>query len=227
MRLALQLATLAGLVVAAPLPKQLLNLTLLTSAAASEGAVCLDNSPAAYYFLKGAKATSFYIHQQGGGWCNSDADCLSRSKTPLGSSKTYAAQVEEDSGTFSPDPAVNPLMHDWSKIFLPYCDGGSQTGDLAEPVAVGGERVFYRGHRILRAVIAAVLADTGLAAATEVVVGGCSAGGLSTYLHADEWRAALPPAAKVVALPDSGFFVRFYTTERHWRTPHPLALTLG
>jgi hypothetical protein len=32
-RLALQLATLAGLVVAAPLPKQLLNLTLLTSAA--------------------------------------------------------------------------------------------------------------------------------------------------------------------------------------------------
>jgi hypothetical protein len=42
--------------------------------------------------------------------------------------------------------------------------------------------------------------------AAEVVVSGCSAGGLSTYLHADEWAAALP-AARVTALPDSGFFL--------------------
>lgn len=38
-------------------------------------------------------------------------------------------------------------------------------------------------------------------------VSGCSAGGLATYLHTDEWRARLPSGAKVVGLPDSGFFL--------------------
>lgn len=42
--------------------------------------------------------------------------------------------------------------------------------------------------------------------ATDVVVGGCSAGGLAAYLHADEW-AAVVPRAKVAALSDSGFFI--------------------
>lgn len=210
MRVLLQLAFLAGSAPAAlggALPNQIFNITYLTAAAAREGAVCLDGSPAAYYFFKGAKASSFYLHQQGGGWCSSDADCLSRSKTALGSSKGYAPQMQENTGYFSPDPAVNPLMHDWSKVFLPYCDGGSQTGDLEESVAVGGSHIFYRGHRILRALIPAVLEATGMGAATEVVLSGCSAGGLSTFIHADTWRAALPPAAKVAALPDSGFFL--------------------
>ena len=215
--LTLQLATLAGLALAAPPPPQIFDITYLTAAAANEGAVCLDGSPAAFYFFRGAKASSFYLHQQGGGWCSSDEDCFGRSKTALGSSKNYTQKIQENSGYFSNDPLVNPMMHDWSKLYIPYCDGGSQTGDLTEPVAVGGSHIFYRGHRILRALIPVVLAATGMGAASEVVLSGCSAGGLSTFLHADEWRAALPPAAKVAALPDSGFFLLVP------RRPPPLA----
>ena len=48
----------------------------------------------------------------------------------------------------------------------------------------------------------------GLGAASDVVVSGCSAGGLATYLHVDRWAAALPKA-KVRGLPDSGFFLDF------------------
>jgi hypothetical protein len=51
-----------------------------------------------------------------------------------------------------------------------------------------------------------------MARASEVVVSGCSAGGLSTFLHADEWAAALPAAAKVAAMPDSGFFADYNYT---------------
>ena len=51
----------------------------------------------------------------------------------------------------------------------------------------------------------------GLGSATDVVISGCSAGGLSTFLHADTWGAALP-TAKVVALPDSGFFRNYNAT---------------
>ena len=65
-------------------------------------------------------------------------------------------------------------------------------------------------HRILKANIAALKAK-GLDAATEVVVSGCSAGGLATFLHADAWGAALP-GAKVTAMPDSGFFLDYNAT---------------
>lgn len=76
---------------------------------------------------------------------------------------------------------ANPPLYTYSKVFLPYGDGTSQVSDLAEPVSVGNSTVFYRGARVLRALIAR-LAATELAGATEVVIGGGSAGGLSTYL---------------------------------------------
>ena len=82
---------------------------------------------------------------------------------------------------------------------------------MAAPVPVGNQTIFYRGHRILRAFQAHLVA-TALAGAAEVVLAGCSAGGLSTYLHADEWRAALPRATHVTALADSGFFPNFNHT---------------
>lgn len=188
---------------------QVFTLTLLTDAV-NEGAVSLDGSPAAYYLFEGAEKNKWYIHQQGGGWCSSDDDCLSRSKGALGSTKGLKPTETIDGGYFSSDPAVNPLMWNFSKIFLPYTDGGSQTGDLTEPVKVGNSTIYYRGHRILNAMISALKARA-LNTATEVIVSGCSAGGLATFLHADEWGAALPNA-KVTAMPDSGFFLDYNAT---------------
>merc|ERR1712217_32045 len=47
--------------------------------------------------------------------------------------------------------------------------------------------------------------------ATDVVVSGCSAGGLATFLHCDHWADAIKHAtngaAKVACMPDSGFFL--------------------
>lgn len=103
------------------------------------------------------------------------------------------------------------VCQNWTKVYLKYCDGSSQTGDVAAPVHVGNGTIFYRGHRILRAVLS-YLSSTWLAGATDVVVSGCSAGGLSTYLHADEWTEALSPTSRVTALPDSGFFPAYNHT---------------
>ena len=189
---------------------QVFELTLLTDAAKNDGAVSLDGSPGAFYFYEGAEKKKFYIHQQGGGWCSSDADCLSRSKGALGSSKGLKPTENIAGGYFDNTPEINPLMWNWTKVFLPYTDGGSQTGDLDAPVSVGNATIYYRGHRILKANIAALKAK-GLDAATEVVVSGCSAGGLATFLHADAWGAALP-GAKVTAMPDSGFFLDYNAT---------------
>ncbi len=49
---------------------------------------------------------------QGGGWCESLIDCYGRSKTSLGSSKTFDPIVDFDQvgGYFSSNPESNPQV---------------------------------------------------------------------------------------------------------------------
>ena len=63
---------------------------ILDEAAARDGAVCLDGSPAVVYISLGTEPTKFYVHQQGGGWCNDLDGCAARAFTALGSSKRCA-----------------------------------------------------------------------------------------------------------------------------------------
>lgn len=189
-------------------PPAVATLYLLKEAAQQTGAVCLDGSPAGVYIVRGS-VSKWVVYQQGGGWCSSDENCAARANTTLGSSTTYPANsttVMLENSYLSNDPAVNPL-YDWTKVYMSYCDGSSQTTDLEAPVVYNGQSVYHRGARIIRALIPFLL-NEGLAAASQVVVTGCSAGGLSTYLHADKWSAALPNAS-VVAMPDSGFFLNY------------------
>eukprot|EP00937_MAST-01D_sp_MAST-1D-sp2_P000842 g842.t1 len=103
------------------------------------------------------------------------------------------------------DAALNPLMHDWTFVWLPYCDGGSFLGDAAG--ASGRTALQFRGKRIREALIASLRATAAFGAATDVVVGGCSAGGAAAYFHADWYAAQAPAGARVRAMPDSGWFV--------------------
>lgn len=203
--------------VAQPQP-QVAELVLLSQAATEEGAVCLDGSPSAYYIYRGAETRKWIIHQNGGGWCSSPIDCAQRSNTTLGTSRFFPPTTPmsnysylDNEGYTRTNATENPLMYNWTIVDLMYCDGSSQTSDLTAPMVVPGwpAPIYHRGARILRATIASLLA-AGLANATDVVVSGCSAGGLSTYLHADKWAAALKPSgARVAALADSGFFLDY------------------
>lgn len=65
--------------------------------------------------------------------------------------------------------------------------------------------LYFRGRVNLAAVVAAAKARHRLLDATDVVVGGDSAGGLATYWSADWWAEQLP-TSRVAAAPDSGFF---------------------
>ncbi|CAJ1358422.1 unnamed protein product [Effrenium voratum] len=185
---------------------------LLTEAAA-DGAVCLDGSAPAYYIAPGSGdgANKWYIHHQGGGWCESLDDCLGRSKTALGSSSGYPETMELSSGYFSNSSSVNPLMYNWNKVHMSYCDGGSFSGDNDTVTVYKGAKLHFRGRRI-REAIAKDLMAKGLGRASDLVVSGCSAGGLATYLHTDQWCHTLKsaqPSAKCVGLPDSGFFLDY------------------
>eukprot|EP01052_Picozoa_sp_SAG31_P008464 SAG31_NODE_429_length_15801_cov_6.878551_3_plen_422_part_00 len=187
----------------------------LVSAAKKDNAVCLDGSPGLYYHRPGTGTgtSKWYIHQEGGGWCSSIAACQGRSQTNLGSSKNYTATVSMNAGYFSLEPAVNPLMHNWNMVYFKYCDGGSFSGSNASstpPDSAGGTRLHWRGKHILNGGITDMLRHRGLAKATEVVVSGCSAGGLAAFLHCDHLADRIHkeglPSAKVVCMPDSGLF---------------------
>jgi len=105
--------------------------------------------------------------------------------------------------SFSRDPTINPLMGNWTFVYLPYCDGGSFTGNATSPSA---PLLYFHGLPIRQAVVASLRANYGFDLTTDIVIGGCSAGGLSAYIHTD-WYAAQVPKAKARGLPDSGFFM--------------------
>lgn len=173
------------------------------------GAFCLDGSPGGYYWSNGtgANASRWILHFEGGGWCVNETDCLARAGSDLGSSLTWAREIPAYAGMMSGDPAINPDFHDWSKLVVPYCDGASYSGDVSEPYKTSsGELVFFRGRRILDAVLASAL-KRGLSSATHVILRGSSAGGLGTYIHSDYIKQKLPASVDMVAFADAGLFM--------------------
>ena len=66
------------------------NLTLLPQPSTTDAPACLDGSPYGVYFRKSPTMSSKYtMFIQGGGWCYDEHDCLSRSKTDIGSSTKW------------------------------------------------------------------------------------------------------------------------------------------
>ncbi|CAK0806565.1 unnamed protein product [Prorocentrum cordatum] len=103
-----------------------------------------------------------------------------------------------------------------------YCDGNSFSGNRDEPVVVTGldgkaKPLYFRGKRIIDATLQTLL-TLGLSRAENVLLSGCSAGGLATYLHTDyvyDWlRSANVPMKKFRSAPISGFFLLHNTVEK-------------
>ena len=95
-------------------------------------------------------------------------------------------------------------------MFAPYCDGSSWTGDAEAPVPTAangtgqGRPIYYRGRRLLDALLDSVLA-AGLRGARQLLWAGCSAGGLTTYLHADYVASRVSAGTRTLALADAMF----------------------
>ncbi len=176
------------------------------------GAVCLDGSPAGFYFLKASDAAGtnrFQIFLQGGGWCTSPENCLARSKTELGSSNNWPQETNQG-GLMSSDCQKNYQFCSYNKVFVGYCDGNSFSGNRTQPLNVGGANIYFRGDRIIEAVIARLAQDFGLKTANTVMLSGCSAGGLASILQANHVYYLLkqyaPSVSRFGVVPLSGIF---------------------
>lgn len=175
-------------------------------------ALCLDGSPAAYYISKDGDPKKIYLEFEGGGWCTGSNsisetldDCLSRSKTNLGSSKAYTATVTYANGVLSTNELNN--FKDWTRVLLKYCDGSGHQGTKKNPVSYKGTDLYFRGHNVtVRQLNTLEKNNKIFSEATHVVVGGDSAGGLAVFLWTNYIKDRVR-AGKVWAVPDSGIFL--------------------
>ncbi|KAF3494213.1 hypothetical protein DY000_02056868 [Brassica cretica] len=175
----------------------------LIHGADSKGAVCLDGTLPGYHLDRGfgSGANSWLIHLEGGGWCNNRSSCVFRKTTRRGSSK-FMEKALNFTGILSNKPQENPDFFNWNRIKLRYCDGASFSGDSQDE----DSQIFYRGKRIWQAAMEEFM-SLGMQKAEQALLSGCSAGGLASILHCDDFRERLPLSTKVKCLSDAGMFL--------------------
>ncbi|KAL3650496.1 Pectin acetylesterase 9 [Castilleja foliolosa] len=184
--------------------RRLVKMTLVRNAS-SIGAYCLDGSLPAYHLDRGfgAGVNNWLLQFEGGGWCNDIKSCWERAPTRRGSTR-YMSRVEVFSGILSSNASLNPDFYNWNRVKLRYCDGASFAGDAI--FQNGTSLLYFRGQRIWRAIILDLL-PKGLGQAKKALLSGCSAGGLATFHHCDNFTSYLPKNASVKCLSDAGFFL--------------------
>ncbi|XP_031108750.1 pectin acetylesterase 11-like [Ipomoea triloba] len=101
-----------------------------------KGAVCLDGTPSAYYYEQGQGdgANNWLVFLQGGGWCVNQTDCFNRATYGKSSGSTKNISLTFTFRDFlSNNPTNNPDFYNWNRVYVPYCDGSSFTGDVEAP----------------------------------------------------------------------------------------------
>ena len=190
----------------------------------------IDGSPALYYLGRNASSTKYVIWLEGGGICQSLADCQNRAKGSLGSSRRSLPVQNVGQGMMLADRAANPDFYEWNRVYVPYVSGDVwggaapqplnpflDKGDGSKELMPTGTVGFFQGHLIVEEVLSSLKQASGLADATEVILTGCSAGGigaitncdyvadtLTAFRKADRGDAAVGP--RVSCRPEAGWF---------------------
>lgn len=184
-------------------PQPLMVPLTLINGADSKGAVCLDGTLPGYHWHRGSGtgANSWLVELEGGGWCNNVRTCVYRKTTRRGSSKFMEKQIAF-TGLLSNKAEENPDFYNWNRVKVRYCDGASFAGE-GQDEANG---LYFRGQRIWQAAMDELM-DKGMRKADQALLAGCSAGGLASILHCDQFRALFPASIKVKCLSDAGLFL--------------------
>lgn len=195
--------------------------TIEVPGAAVAGAIYPDHSPAKFE-LNFTGSQGWVVHLSGGGWrfLSNKTTSIDGSVPELSPDGVKFRTVTDDTicappstahgcygycdGILSTDPHINPLFHDYNKVFVPI-SGTSFTGnrDSLSPYPV-------RGARILKAVIDYLQTQYNMSSATDVITTGGSSGGLATYLVCDrvgDMVKAANASTRYSCLADAGFFM--------------------
>lgn len=155
---------------------------------AEPDARCIDGSPGSYYYKKGfgSGIDKWIIFFEGGGWCYDMEKCRARSKEYLGSSSQQQEEgcdkaLSKGGYLSGYKHASNGVSYNFNQVYVNYCDGGSFAGDAE--VAYRGTTLHFKGSKIRRGVITDLMTRFDMAAASDVVLIGASAGGIVAYIR--------------------------------------------
>ncbi len=173
-------------------------------------AVCNDGTPAVYYFKRGsdADANHWLIFLEGGGWCSNGPACTYRwSSLRTLMTSQGAPDTLTMGGILSTSVQYNPDFANFTQVYVKYCSSDMYSGDGQQQV--NGKPMQFRGHKIVAALIADLEDPTTIPApnlknASEVLLGGSSAGSYGAASNLD-WLAAQLPWANVKGVLDSSW----------------------
>ena len=106
----------------------------------------------------------------------------------------------------SPDPIRNPLFHNWTKAYFPYCDGSYHEGTRFEPLEYKDASLYFRGSNNTLTSIAYLEEKLKIFDADRLVVSGISAGAMGSSLWGNYiYKQSRKPEGVSLIL-DSGIF---------------------
>ena len=178
-----------------------------------DGVKCLDGSPALYFIGNdaGADRSKYVFWLEGGGACAHEADCKLRAKSRLGSSTKWPNQMPPPEDLMKANLTVNPDFANFTHVFVPYCSGDLWIGQASKAMNPFTDKTdsngpgwqgFFQGHMIIEQVLDTVVGKNKV---NELVLTGCSAGGMGTFYNCD-FVAAKFPNAKIRCRPEAGYF---------------------
>eukprot|EP00461_Guttulinopsis_vulgaris_P001546 UN01546 len=189
-------------------------------------ATCLDaTTPGGHYVdysLNPANTHKIMLFFEGGAWTTTPKQSYTRSQGTLGSSKDWALTKSfVNLGILSSNTTKNPVFSEFNRVYIPYCDGTSHGG--TETIEYNGVKLTHHGDYIVDAHLEILftemkqrMADAGNENNPEIVVAGCSAGGIASLLNTYKIRETAHiifrnDNIKVVTIPCSGVFLEAKT----------------
>lgn len=187
-------------------------------------AVCMDGSPAAYYWNPAVRTTNTWLVYLGWGkWCHDEKSCTIRCGPPnrINSNNTRCSskalpETATFSGIFKPD---DNRLKGINQVFVSYCTSDAHMGNTT---AFGFQ---FRGHPVVQSVLRDLVDRRGLGSRGSgskgrdlLIFGGGSAGARGAMVHLDyvqEMLGAAGAHVDVVGFLDSNFDIevdRFRTS---------------
>jgi hypothetical protein len=172
------------------------------------GGLCLDGSPAGFYYEPSSSANSsdtWMIYLQGGGACYTQEGCVSRSKEALGSSTNWSRTMSSACPNCD-DESMAPAFIEGHHVYIKYCTGDTYRGTRTE-VSAATWGLHFDGHLNFARIVDELVANYSLrdSSRSRILLWGGSAGGIGTFVNADYLSSRFPQSL-VKAAPDAGFF---------------------
>jgi len=170
----------------------------------SPGGYCMDGSMAGYYIRPGNDPSLFVIYLKGGGGCSTEAKCLARNGTKLGSSLLWEPSILGDR-LLDGNCNKNPDFCDGTAVHVPYCTSDAHMGNNTE-LSDDTWGLYFDGHANFAAIVDHLIATSGLGDATHVLLTGGSAGSIGAYFNVDWLADRLGSDVTVKGVPNAGWF---------------------